>query len=109
MYAPRVFVSMIGALTVFAVVTYFLNGSLTSTLIQTAICAVLIQIGYFLAVVFLIWRKARERGKKRLKCCNRPMTTSRAAIATAWTGPVTSIVDRTAGQACLAILQKNRL
>lgn len=65
MYAPRVFVSMIGALTVFAVVTYFLNGSLTSTLIQTAICAVLIQIGYFLAVVFLIWRKARERGKKQ--------------------------------------------
>ncbi|QHG73161.1 exopolysaccharide production repressor protein [Ensifer adhaerens] len=64
MYAPRVFVSMIGALTVFAVVTYFLNGSLTSTLIQTAICAVLIQIGYFLAVVFLIWRKAREHGKK---------------------------------------------
>ncbi|WP_104666302.1 exopolysaccharide production repressor protein [Ensifer adhaerens] len=64
MYAPRVFVSMIGALTVFAVVTYFLNGSLTSTLIQTAICAILIQIGYFLAVVFLIWRKARERGKK---------------------------------------------
>ena len=60
MYAPRVFVSMLGALTVFALVTYFLNGSLTDTLLQTAICGVLMQIGYFLAVVFLVWSKARE-------------------------------------------------
>lgn len=72
MYAPRVFVSMIGALTVFAVVTYFLNGSLTSTLIQTAICAVLIQIGYFLAVVFLIWRKraSAEKAAEVLQSAN---------------------------------------
>lgn len=64
MFAPRVFASMIGALTVFAIVTYLLNGSLTSTLIQTLICAVLMQIGYFLAVVFLVWKKARERERQ---------------------------------------------
>lgn len=64
MFAPRVFASMIGALTVFAIVTYLLNGSLTSTLIQTLICAVLMQVGYFLAVVFLVWKKARERDRK---------------------------------------------
>ncbi|HEV7310795.1 exopolysaccharide production repressor protein [Ensifer sp.] len=60
MYAPRVFASMLGALAVFAVVTYFLNGSLTPTLIQTAICAVLMQVGYFIAIVVLVWKKARE-------------------------------------------------
>lgn len=64
MYAPRVLVSMLGALTVFAVVTYSLNGSLTATLIQTAICALLIQVGYFFAVIFLVWRMARERQKQ---------------------------------------------
>ncbi|OCP37415.1 exopolysaccharide production repressor protein [Ensifer sp. LC163] len=64
MFAPRVFASMIGALTVFAIVTYLLNGSLTSTLIQTLICAVLMQVGYFLAVVFLVWKKARERERQ---------------------------------------------
>ncbi|HEV7322591.1 MAG TPA: exopolysaccharide production repressor protein [Ensifer sp.] len=64
MYGPRVFVSMVGALTVFAVVTYFLNGSLTPTLIQTAICAVLMQIGYFIAILFLVWKKARESEKQ---------------------------------------------
>jgi len=61
MYAPRVFVSMIGALAVFAVATYVLNGSLTTTLIQTAICAVLLQIGYFGGVLFLVWKEARAR------------------------------------------------
>lgn len=56
MYAPRVFVSMIGALAVFAVATYWLTGSLSTTLIETLICAVLIQIGYFGGVLFLVWR-----------------------------------------------------
>jgi exopolysaccharide production repressor protein len=56
MFAPRVFLSMIGALAAFAVATYYLNGSLASTAIQTLICAVLIQVGYF-----LVWKEARER------------------------------------------------
>jgi exopolysaccharide production repressor protein len=61
MYAPRVFLSMIGALAAFAVATYYLNGSLASTAIQTLICAVLIQVGYFIAFLFLVWKEGRER------------------------------------------------
>ncbi|TDW25887.1 exopolysaccharide production repressor protein [Rhizobium azibense] len=61
MYAPRVFISMIGALAVFAVATYWLNGSLTTTLIDTVICAVLLQLGYFGGVLFLVWKEAKAR------------------------------------------------
>ncbi|WP_429817724.1 exopolysaccharide production repressor protein [Ensifer sp. B1-9] len=64
MYAPRVLASMLGALAVFAIVTYFLNGSLASTLLQTAICAVLMQVGYFLAVLYLVWKKTREKERQ---------------------------------------------
>lgn len=62
MYAPRVFISMLGTLVVFAVATYFLTNSFWTTLIETAICAVLLQIGYFIGVLYLVWkeRKARE-------------------------------------------------
>ncbi|OCP03393.1 MULTISPECIES: exopolysaccharide production repressor protein [unclassified Ensifer] len=72
MYAPRVFVSMLGALTIFAVVTYVLNGSLVPTLIQTAICAVLIQLGYFLAIIVLVWKKARESERQAAEMSRSP-------------------------------------
>ncbi|WP_026619880.1 exopolysaccharide production repressor protein (plasmid) [Ensifer sp. WSM1721] len=67
MFAPRFFVSMIGALTAFAVATYFLSGSIASTAIQTLICAVLMQVGYFVTVLFLIWKEARERRRMSLQ------------------------------------------
>ncbi|GAC1042959.1 exopolysaccharide production repressor protein [Rhizobium sp. No.120] len=62
MYAPRVFISMLGTLIVFAIATYFLTNSLSTTLIETALCAVLLQVGYFLGVLYLVWkeRKALE-------------------------------------------------
>ncbi|MBB4187660.1 exopolysaccharide production repressor protein [Sinorhizobium terangae] len=63
MFAPRVLASMIGALVAFAIATYLLNGSLLSTAIQTLICAVLLQVGYFIAVLFLVWKEARDRRK----------------------------------------------
>ncbi|HXV30443.1 MAG TPA: exopolysaccharide production repressor protein [Sinorhizobium sp.] len=63
MFAPRFLVSMLGALTAFAIATYFLTGSLATAAIQTLICAVLIQVGYFIAVLFLVWKEARERRK----------------------------------------------
>lgn len=47
---------LIGVLVVFAVASYAITGSLVTTLINTALCAVLIQLGYFLAVLFLVWR-----------------------------------------------------
>ena len=61
MYAPRVFVSMICALAVFAIATYFLTGSLATTLIETAICAVLLQVGYFVGVLYLVWKAAMAK------------------------------------------------
>jgi exopolysaccharide production repressor protein len=60
-YAPRFFVSMLFALVAFAVVTYFATGSIATTAIQTLVCAVLIQIGYFLTTLFLVSREAKAR------------------------------------------------
>jgi exopolysaccharide production repressor protein len=65
MYAPRVFVSMLGALVAFAVATYFLTQSLSRTLVETIICAILLQIGYFLGVLYLSWKEQKAR-KARL-------------------------------------------
>ena len=51
----------LGVLVTFAVVTYLATHSLWTTLINTAICAVIIQVGYFVAVLAMIWRS--DRGK----------------------------------------------
>ncbi|MFS8046203.1 exopolysaccharide production repressor protein [Rhizobium sp. BR 314] len=61
MYAPRVFISMLGTLAVFAIATYFLTNSLATTLIETAICAVLLQVGYFIGVLYLVWKERKAR------------------------------------------------
>ncbi|MFT4183198.1 MAG: exopolysaccharide production repressor protein [Rhizobium sp.] len=61
MYAPRVFISMAGTLAVFAIATYFLTHSLSVTLIETVLCAILLQVGYFAGVVFLIWKERNAR------------------------------------------------
>jgi exopolysaccharide production repressor protein len=47
---------LVGALLAFAIMTYVATGSLWTTFVQTVICAVLIQIGYFGAVIFRMWR-----------------------------------------------------
>jgi exopolysaccharide production repressor protein len=47
---------LIGVLLVFGIVTYLVTDSLWSTVIQTVICGVLIQIGYFIAVLYMVWR-----------------------------------------------------
>ncbi|CCM76126.1 exopolysaccharide production repressor protein [Rhizobium mesoamericanum] len=65
MYAPRVIFSMLGALAVFAVATYWLSGSLAGTAIKTAICAVLLQAGYFGGVLYLVWKESRSRTTTR--------------------------------------------
>ncbi|KKX30778.1 exopolysaccharide production repressor protein [Rhizobium sp. LC145] len=61
MYAPRVFVSMTVALLAFAIASYFINGSILTTFIQTVICAVLLQIGYFIGVLYLVRREKMSR------------------------------------------------
>lgn len=60
MYAPRVFFSMIGALLIFAVATYFIQGSFYTAFIQTLICAVILQTGYFIAILVLVAREKRR-------------------------------------------------
>lgn len=61
MYAPRVFASMLGALIVFAIATYALTGSIGTTLWQTVVSAVLLQVGYFVGVLILVSRSARRK------------------------------------------------
>ncbi len=51
----------IGVLVVFAVVTYVATQSLWTTLINTVICAVIVQVGYFVAVLAMIWRSPSRR------------------------------------------------
>jgi hypothetical protein len=63
MYAPRVFVSMLAVLIVFAISTYLIHGSILTAVVQTILCAVLIQAGYFVGVLYLVRReKLRAEG-----------------------------------------------
>ncbi|MEI9414023.1 exopolysaccharide production repressor protein [Mesorhizobium sp. Cs1321R2N1] len=48
----HILIHAIGASAASAVLTY----CLTSSLVQTALCAVLAQVGYFLAMLCLVWR-----------------------------------------------------
>ena len=56
MSLPRFLLGMLGVLFVFAIATYVATLSVWTTFIQTLLCAVLIQLGYFIAVLFLVWR-----------------------------------------------------
>jgi exopolysaccharide production repressor protein len=51
----------VGVLIVFAVASYLITHSLWTAFAQTVICAVLIQAGYFAAVLFLVWREKPKR------------------------------------------------
>lgn len=56
---------MLAVLAVFAVITYVMTQSLWATLVNTVICAILLQVGYFIAVLFLVWRGAKASGELR--------------------------------------------
>ncbi|MBC8129331.1 MAG: exopolysaccharide production repressor protein [Rhizobiaceae bacterium] len=47
---------MMSTLLVFGVTTYVLSGSLWTTTWQTALCAVIIQVGYFIGILFMVWQ-----------------------------------------------------
>ena len=51
----------VGLLLVFAATTYVITGSAWTTFIETLVVAVLVQIGYFAAVLFLVWRAAKTQ------------------------------------------------
>lgn len=65
MYGPRVIVSMSVVLVVFAAATYFLSGSSFTTLWQTVLCAILLQVGYFIGVLLLVAREKAARAKRQ--------------------------------------------
>lgn len=58
---------MLLALTAFAIAIYWLTGSVWSTVVQTLVCAVIIQVGYFMGVLFLVWRTGNvaEDGRRQ--------------------------------------------
>lgn len=60
MSLPRFLVGMVSVLLVFAFSSYAMTGSLGSALLQTLICAVLLQLGYFLVILVLVARGERE-------------------------------------------------
>ncbi len=53
---------LIIVLLAFAISTYLLTGSPWSTIVQTVICGILIQIGYFVAVM-LLWRSVSKESE----------------------------------------------
>lgn len=53
----------IGVLVAFAVASYAITQSAWTTFIQTLICAIIIQVGYFMAVLFMVWRSGETRKK----------------------------------------------
>jgi exopolysaccharide production repressor protein len=65
MSLPRFLVGMFSVLVVFAISTYVATGSIGRTLVQTLICAVLLQLGYFLVVLFLVAREGRKTEREK--------------------------------------------
>jgi exopolysaccharide production repressor protein len=52
---------MLIALTAFAITTYVVTQSAWTTFVWTLVCAVLIQVGYFVTVLILIWGSSHGR------------------------------------------------
>lgn len=53
----------IAVLVAFAVASYAITQSAWTTFIQTLICAVIIQVGYFIAILFMVWRSGETRNR----------------------------------------------
>lgn len=63
--APHVLFAMFCLLLVFAVVTYVVTDSFTTTLFRTALSSMCLQIGYFAVVIYLVLQRAKERKAQR--------------------------------------------
>ncbi|MER8439462.1 exopolysaccharide production repressor protein [Mesorhizobium sp. M1312] len=55
---------LIIVLLAFAISIYLLTDSLWGTIVQTLICGILIQTGYFVAVMLLVWRSVSKESKE---------------------------------------------
>lgn len=62
---PLFFRGMVATLIVFAIATFALTQSAWTTFISTVICAVVIQVGYFLAILFLVWRDRPDEQQEK--------------------------------------------
>lgn len=83
---------LVGVLVVFAVASYVITQSLWTTLVNTVICAVLIQIGYFIAVLFLVWRAgASEKQAENAPRSERTPATAKDGKPTTETAPLPGI------------------
>ena len=58
---PKFLAGFLGVLAAFALTTYAITQSLWTTLIQTLICAFIVQVGYFSAILFLVMRERSKR------------------------------------------------
>ncbi|MBB4955107.1 exopolysaccharide production repressor protein [Agrobacterium vitis] len=61
MHAPKVFFCMIGAILIFAATTYYVSGSVSDTIIKSIIAAIILQVGYFMAIVYFVSKEAKAR------------------------------------------------
>lgn len=66
MSAPRVFAGMFVAIIVFAIATYWMTGSLVVTVLESIAALILLQLGYFLCIGFLVWKQARRTAAARV-------------------------------------------
>ncbi|MDO1584174.1 exopolysaccharide production repressor protein [Rhizobium oryzicola] len=96
MYAPRALFSMLVVLVVFAISTYLLYGSFWSTVLQTILCAIILQVGYFLAVVFLVRREhaLRQADPDDATAVSRSRETNRSEEAHPASAPSLKVGDR---------------
>lgn len=60
MYGPRALISMAAVMVVFAVATYFGTASAATTVWQTLLCALILQVGYFFCLLFLVRREQKK-------------------------------------------------
>lgn len=80
------FRGMIATLVVFAIATFALTQSAWTTFVSTAICAVTIQVGYFAAILFIVWRDSGNENEST----ERAEREGRSQHAGATEGPDTS-------------------
>ncbi len=60
MSAPRVFAGMFVTIIVFAIVTYCMTGSLVTTALESIAAIILLQLGYFLCIGYLVWKQSQK-------------------------------------------------
>lgn len=60
MSAPRVFAGMVVTLIVFAIVTYCLTSSIVTTVLESIAAAILLQLGYFLCIGYMVWKQSKR-------------------------------------------------